>query len=263
MEDNRIGIILIAFGKFQKMQVLDVSVNKLSGEIRAFISNLSQLFHLEIGENVLGGNIPPSIGNCLKLQYLNPSQNNLTRTIPLEVFNLFCLTNLLDLSDNSLSSSIPEELGNLKHINLLDVSENHLSGYILGNLRECTMLDSLYLKGNTLQGIIPSSLASLKEYFNVFFNMLNGEVPTEGVFQNASGFVMTGNSNLCGGIFELHLPPYPVKGKKLVKHHKFCLIVMIESAFVSHHVRDGHLPAGQLHGPVGVGSAGEVVVVDE
>jgi len=59
--------------------------------------------------------------------------------------------------------------------------------------------------------------------------MLNGEVPTEGVFQNASGFVMTGNSNLCGGIFELHLPPYPVKGKKLVKHHKFCLIVMIVS----------------------------------
>ncbi|KAL2971365.1 hypothetical protein AAZX31_15G191600 [Glycine max] len=256
MQDNRIdGIIPTTFGKFQKMQVLDVSINKLLGEIGAFIGNLSQLFHLEMGENKLEGNIPPSIGNCQKLQYLNLSQNNLTGTIPLEVFNLSSLTNLLDLSYNSLSSSIPEEVGNLKHINLIDVSENHLSGYIPGTLGECTMLESLYLKGNTLQGIIPSSLASLKglqrldlsrnhlsgsipdvlqnisflEYFNVSFNMLEGEVPTEGVFRNASGFVMTGNSNLCGGIFELHLPPCPIKGKKLAQHHKFWLIAVIVS----------------------------------
>ncbi|RDX97166.1 putative LRR receptor-like serine/threonine-protein kinase, partial [Mucuna pruriens] len=252
------GNIPTTFGKFQNMQVLGLMGNKLSGEIGPFIGNLSQLFFLEMGENMLEGNIPPSIGNCQKLQYLDLSKNNLKGTIPSDVFNLSSLTNLLDLSQNSLSGSIPEEVGNLKNIDFLDVSENHLSGHIPTTIGECIMLEYLYLQGNSLHGIIPSSLASLKslrhldlsqnrlsgsipnvlqdisylKYFNVSFNMLDGEVPTKGVFQNASGLVVTGNSKLCGGILELHLPPCPVKGTKLAKHHKFKLIALIVSVIV-------------------------------
>ncbi|KAL9328390.1 hypothetical protein ACSQ67_003393 [Phaseolus vulgaris] len=51
--------------------------------------------------------------------------------------------------------------------------------------------------------------------------MSDGEVPTEGVFRNASGLVVTGNGKLCGGIPEVHLPPCAVKGVKLAKHLKF------------------------------------------
>ncbi|RDX84327.1 putative LRR receptor-like serine/threonine-protein kinase, partial [Mucuna pruriens] len=255
IENNQIdGIIPTTFGKFQKMQVLEVSANKLSGEIGeivAFICNLSQLFHLGMTENMFEGNIPPSIGNCQNLQYLNLSQNNFKGTIPPEVFNLSSLTNLLDLSQNSLSGSIPKEVGNLKHLDWLDISENHLFGDIPITIGGCIMLEYLYLQGNYLQGIIPSSLASLKvlrrldlsqnrlsgsipnvlqnisslQYFNISFNMLDGEVPTEGVFQNASDLVVIGNNKLCGGIFELHLPPCPVKGKKLAKHHRFKLMI--------------------------------------
>ncbi|RDY02118.1 putative LRR receptor-like serine/threonine-protein kinase, partial [Mucuna pruriens] len=249
------GIIPTTFGKFKKMQVLDLSGNKLSGDIPDFIGNLSQLFYLDMRNNMFEGNILPSIGNCQNLEYLSLSQNNLIGTIPLEVFNLFSLTNLLDLSQNSLSGSIPEEVGSLKHIDFLDVSENHLSGEVPGTIGECIMLEYLYLQGNSLHGIIPSSLASLTsllrldlsrnhlsgsipnilqnisflQYFNVSFNMLDGEVPTGGVFHNASRIVVTGNSKLCGGIFELHLPPCPIKGKKLAKHHKFKLIAAIVS----------------------------------
>ncbi|BAT99754.1 hypothetical protein VIGAN_10126600 [Vigna angularis var. angularis] len=60
--------------------------------------------------------------------------------------------------------------------------------------------------------------------------MLDGEVPTDGVFRNACGVVISGNNGLCGGISELHLPSCPVKGKKLVKQ-KFML--MIVSVMVS------------------------------
>ncbi|RDX92667.1 putative LRR receptor-like serine/threonine-protein kinase, partial [Mucuna pruriens] len=254
MRDNRIvGIIPTTFGKFQKMQLLDLSENMLSGEIGVHIGNLSQLFHLSMAKNMLEGNIPPSIEKCLKIQYLNLAQNNLTGTIPLGVFNLSSLTNLLTLSRNSLSGSIPKEVGNLKNINFVDVSENHLSSHIPETIGECTMLEYLYLQGNSLQGTIPSSFASLKslqrldlsrnhlsgsipialqnisflKYFNVSFNMLDGEVPTKGVFQNASELGVIGNSKLCGGISELHLPPCPVKGKKHAKHHKFMLIAVI------------------------------------
>ena len=59
-------------------------------------------------------------------------------------------------------------------------------------------------------------------------------MPTEGVFRNASGLVLNGKSKLCGGISKLHLPPCPVKGKKLAKDQKFRLIAVIVSvvAFV-------------------------------
>ncbi|XP_022637989.1 probable LRR receptor-like serine/threonine-protein kinase At3g47570 isoform X2 [Vigna radiata var. radiata] len=60
-----------------------------------------------------------------------------------------------------------------------------------------------------------------------------GEVPTEGVFRNVSALGVIGNSKLCGGISELHLPPCPVKIKKHAKHHKFRLIVVTLSVVVS------------------------------
>jgi len=59
--------------------------------------------------------------------------------------------------------------------------------------------------------------------------MSDGEVPTEGVFRNASGLVVTGNGKLCGGIPEVHLPPCAVKGVKLAKHLKFKLLAVLFS----------------------------------
>ncbi|CAJ1949567.1 unnamed protein product [Sphenostylis stenocarpa] len=249
------GIIPTTFGKLKVLRVLGLRGNNLSGKIEPFIGNLSQLFYLDLRANQFEGSIPPSIGNCQILQHLDLSQNNLTGTIPLEVFNLSSLFDKLALSHNSLSGSIPEKVGKLKNIDFLDMSLNHLSGHIPSGIGECMMIEYLYLQGNSLQGIIPSSLASLKsiilldlsqnhlsgsipnilqnlsflQHFNVSFNMLEGEVPTGGVFRNASAVVVTGNSKLCGGISELHLPPCPVKSKKLAKHHKFRLIVVILS----------------------------------
>ncbi|KAK7304744.1 hypothetical protein VNO77_42631 [Canavalia gladiata] len=249
------GTIPTTFQKFQNMSVLRLNANKLLGDIPTFIGNLSQLYHLDLAENMLEGNIPPSIGNCQKLQYLNLSKNNLNGTIPLEVFSLSSLTILLDLSQNSFSGSLPYEVGRLKNIGKIDVSENHLSGDIPTSIGECTILEYLYLQGNSFHGIIPSSLATLKglqyldlsrnqlsgpipedlqnisvlQYFNISFNMLEGKVPIKGVFQNASKLAVIGNSKLCGGILELHLPPCPFIGKNLAKHHKFKFIVVIVS----------------------------------
>jgi serine/threonine protein kinase len=62
--------------------------------------------------------------------------------------------------------------------------------------------------------------------------MLDGEVPKEGVFGNASALAVTGNNKLCGGISLLHLPPCPVKYMKLTKHHNYRLIAVIVSVVV-------------------------------
>ncbi|KAG4978113.1 hypothetical protein JHK86_037587 [Glycine max] len=57
--------------------------------------------------------------------------------------------------------------------------------------------------------------------------MLDGEVPTEGVFQNASELAVTGNNKLCGGIPQLHLPSCPINAEEPTKHHNFRLIGVI------------------------------------
>ncbi|XP_057416805.1 putative receptor-like protein kinase At3g47110 [Lotus japonicus] len=247
------GTIPSSFGKFQKMQSLTLNLNKLSGEIPSSIGNLSQLFQLDLSSNFLEGSIPPSLGNCHELQYLALSHNNLTGTIPPKVIGLPSLSLLLNLSHNSLDGSLPFEVGNLKSINKLDASKNSLSGPIPSTIGQCMSLEYLNLQGNSFQGAMPSSLASLKglqyldlsknnlsgtipeglenipelQYLNISFNRLDGEVPTEGVFRNSSALSVKGNSDLCGGIKELHLPPCKVIGSRTHKKHQAWKVIVI------------------------------------
>ncbi|KAK7360559.1 hypothetical protein VNO77_02565 [Canavalia gladiata] len=252
------GSIPASFGKFRKMQSLNLNANKLSGKIPSSIGNLSQLFQLDLSNNMLEGSIPPSVGNCQNLQFLDLSHNNLNGTIPLQVIGIPSLSLLLNLSHNSLNGTLPIEVGKLKSINKLDVSKNALSGEIPSTIGQCISLEFLNLQGNSFQGAIPSSLASLKglqyldlshnnlsgsipeglkgipvlQYFNVSFNRLNGEVPKEGVFKNASAISIKGNSGLCGGITQLHLPPCPAKDITHKKHQTWKKIVIIISVVV-------------------------------
>nr|KYP33714.1 LRR receptor-like serine/threonine-protein kinase EFR [Cajanus cajan] len=252
------GSIPASFGMFQKMQSLTLNVNKLSGEIPPSIGNLSQLFQLDLSNNMLEGSIPPSVGNCQYLQYLDLSHNTLSGTIPLQVFGFPSLSLLLNLSHNSLNGSLPIEVGNLKSVNKLDVSKNALSGEIPSTIGQCISVEFLNIHGNSFQGAIPSSLASLKglqyldlsqnnfsgsipeglesipvlQYLNISFNRLDGEVPTKGVFRNASAISIKGNSDLCGGITKLHLPPCPVKVMTNRKHQVWKKIVIIISVVV-------------------------------
>ncbi|XP_054823389.1 probable LRR receptor-like serine/threonine-protein kinase At3g47570 isoform X2 [Prosopis cineraria] len=247
------GNIPFTFGKFQKMQFLSLSGNKLSGEIVPFIGNFTQLFHLTLSDNILEGQIPPTIGNCKKLQLLDLSLNKFSRAIPEEIFGLSSLSILLNLSHNSLSGNISSDVGKLTNIGNLDFSCNNLSGNIPETIGDCASLEYILLQGNFFQETIPSSLASLKglryldfsrnnlsgsipkdlqglsdlEYLNVSFNMLDGEVPKKGVFSNASAISLIGNSELCGGISELKLPPCRVNDEVERKHLNFRLVVIL------------------------------------
>ncbi|GLT30552.1 hypothetical protein SLA2020_053460 [Shorea laevis] len=226
-------------GKLKQLHFISFDMNKLSGEIPDTFGNLTQLYRLYLDHNILNGSIPPSLRNCQNLEELSLFENDLSGSIPRELFSISTLSIALDLSHNRLVGSLPSEVGKLRNLDTLDVSDNTLSGEIPSSLIGCTSLEFLFLDRNYFQGSIPQSLSSLRgirriglssnnligkipqymenlalEYLNLSFNNFEGEIPTKGVFSNASAVFVEGNKNLCGGIAELGLPKCNIKATK-------------------------------------------------
>ena len=252
LESNHLGGTLPdILGKLQKLQILYLEYNKLSGPIPSSLGNLTILTKLFMEGNKFEGNIPPSLGNCQNLLLLDISHNNLTGTIPKQVIGISSLSISLDMSHNFLVGALPFEVGNLIHLTELDLSNNRLSGKIPTTLETCLSLGGLYLEGNSFEGAIPQSLATLRgleqivlsqnnfsgnipkflsklvslEYLNISFNDLEGEVPSEGIFANSSKISIFGNSKLCGGVQELHLPT--CTGKNLCSSRKLLALKIV------------------------------------
>nr|KAJ0192662.1 hypothetical protein LSAT_V11C800444520 [Lactuca sativa] len=85
---------------------MDLSSNKLVGEIPIEITALSMLVGLNLSNNHLSGNIPDTIGNLTALFSLDFSNNELTGMIPPSMADLTFLSHL-NLSHNNLWGRIP------------------------------------------------------------------------------------------------------------------------------------------------------------
>ncbi|KAH7667711.1 Non-specific serine/threonine protein kinase protein [Dioscorea alata] len=99
-EDLQYGVILSSF-KF-----IDLSANKLSGQIPKEIVNLVGLQNLDLSCNKLSGEIPSNIGLMQSLESLNLSRNELIGSIPPGLSTINFLGSL-NLSHNNLSGKIP------------------------------------------------------------------------------------------------------------------------------------------------------------
>ncbi|KAJ7970126.1 Leucine-rich repeat receptor protein kinase [Quillaja saponaria] len=88
------------------LRIIDLSENKLTGDIPSQLTNLSALVALNLSRNSLNGNIPPKIGLLKELLSLDLSRNHLSGDIPSSMADLTFL-NCLDLSYNKFSGKIP------------------------------------------------------------------------------------------------------------------------------------------------------------
>ncbi|RHN44196.1 putative leucine-rich repeat domain, L domain-containing protein [Medicago truncatula] len=94
--------------KFYSLIAIDISSNKISGEIPQMIGELKGLVLLNLSNNMLIGSIPSSLGKLSNLE-------------------------ALDLSLNSLSGKIPQQLAQITFLEYLNVSFNNLTGPIPQN----------------------------------------------------------------------------------------------------------------------------------
>ncbi|KAL6864677.1 hypothetical protein ACP4OV_015828 [Aristida adscensionis] len=188
--------------------MLDLSENKLSGNIPPHINQMAVLEVLDLSSNQLGGAVPEEIGQCMRLQSTK-------------------------LNNNSLSGSLPGSIGNLNHLQTtLDVSHNNLSGAIPSEIGKLDMLENINLSHNQFSGSIPASIAELKSLsiFVVSYNTLEGSVP--GGIHNASAAWFLHNKGLCGelvGLAPCHSTPahHRKKGQKLLLEVGIPLLAII------------------------------------
>ncbi|PHT26052.1 hypothetical protein CQW23_34330 [Capsicum baccatum] len=154
---------------------LDLSYNNLSGNIPAWLGNISSLTSLALSKNHLKGHIPPDYCRLERLEVLDLYENNLVGVIP-ACFSAFRELKPVYLSKNKLQGEF--NMFSNSYLKVLDLRYNNFSGSIpkwLGSLGIITLL----LKGNHLQGTIPTELCRASELriMDISHNNLSGPIP--------------------------------------------------------------------------------------
>jgi len=84
---------------------------------------------IDLSANKISGEIPTELFRLIRVQTLNLSYNHLTGTIPKTIGGMKNLESL-DLSNNKLFGEIPENMANLSFLSYLNLSCNNFSGQI-------------------------------------------------------------------------------------------------------------------------------------
>ena len=112
------------------------------------MGRLSSLQELDLSDNRLTGEIPPELASLNLNILLDLSNNRLTGEIPDWQGSFYSGIGDLDLSGNQLTGEIPDSLGH-SGLSRLDLSGNRLTGEIPDSLE---YLRSVDLSGNRLTG---------------------------------------------------------------------------------------------------------------
>ncbi|KAK4557709.1 hypothetical protein RGQ29_007464 [Quercus rubra] len=159
-----------------KLEVLDVSNNLLSGELSHCWKYWQSLIHLNLGSNNLVGGIPYSMGALVNLQSLRLQNNSIWGDIPSSLKKCLNLR-LIDMGDNHLSV-IPLWIGEITNLIVLRLRSSEFKGYIPQQICQLSSLRVLDLANNSLSGSIPNCLKNisamaLPESYDISFSYLS------------------------------------------------------------------------------------------
>ncbi|XP_048600664.1 receptor-like protein 34 isoform X1 [Brassica napus] len=167
------------FVRNQHMLFLDISNNKIKGQVPGWLWTLPNLTYLNLSNNTFTDFEKPTTVLVSRLSSLNllASNNNFTGKIPSFICDLSSVY-ILDLSNNNFSGLIPRCLGNFKRtLEVLNLRQNRLHGGLPENIFES--LITLDVGHNQLTGKLPRTLihSPYLEVLNVESNFINDTFP--------------------------------------------------------------------------------------
>uniref|UniRef100_A0A7N0ZY03 non-specific serine/threonine protein kinase n=1 Tax=Kalanchoe fedtschenkoi TaxID=63787 RepID=A0A7N0ZY03_KALFE len=215
------------------LEVLDVSTNRLSGEIASHFPQIcGRLVVANLSLNRLTGRIDSCFDSCPSLQHLDLSANNfsgenwlgfarlkqytvsengLSGGIPSSIFASGCSLLELDLSANRFAGEFPDTVSNCVNLEMLNLWGNGFTGKIPWQIGWISTLRYLILGSNRFSGDVPDSLVNCSRlaFLDLSNNKFGGEIQsTFAKFTSLKFLVLHGNS-YTGGIVEsgiLQLP---------------------------------------------------------
>ncbi|XP_027357268.1 receptor-like protein EIX2 [Abrus precatorius] len=144
-----------------KLTVLDVSNNVLSGDLGHCWMHWQALMHLNLGRNNLSGEIPNSVGYLSELVSLLLDNNNFSGYIPSTLQNCSMLK-FIDMGNNQLSDTLPAWMWEMQFLMVLRLRSNKFKGIITQKMCQLSSLIVLDLANNSLSGSVPNCLDNMK-----------------------------------------------------------------------------------------------------
>ncbi|RVW94638.1 LRR receptor-like serine/threonine-protein kinase GSO1 [Vitis vinifera] len=179
---------------------LDLSKNLFSGSISLSCGTTNQssggLLHLDLSNNRLSGELPKCWEQWEDLIVLDLANNNFSGKIKNSIGLLHGMQTL-HLRNNSFTGALPSSLKNCRALSLIDLGKNKLSGkitaWIGGSLSDLIVLN---LRSNEFNGSIPSSLCQLKQIqmLDLSSNNLSGKIPK--CLKNLTAMAQKGSQDL-------------------------------------------------------------------
>lgn len=176
LSSSQLSMPLSNFSGFPLLEVLDLSFNSFSGDVRTQLSSLLKLRSLNLSSNNLAGDVPTSMTPSLEELVL--SINNFSGSIPIALFNYQNLT-MLDLSQNNLNGDVPDEFLKLPKLKTLLLSGNQLSGNIPVSVSNVASLARFAANQNNFTGFIPSGITKNVKMLDLSYNELSGVIPSD------------------------------------------------------------------------------------
>ncbi|BFG41103.1 hypothetical protein CerSpe_273770 [Prunus speciosa] len=175
---NNLDGPLPVYAGFAKLEVLDLSHNRLSGAIDLELDGLVGLRSLNLSLNNFTGSVPTRLGKSKVLKELQLSMNKFHGIIPVDIVGYRNLT-LIDFSVNNIYGSVPDEIGELSKLEVLILSSNNLSGEIPQSLSYITSLTRFAANSNKFNGPIPAGITKHLRNLDLSYNALSGSIPSK------------------------------------------------------------------------------------
>ncbi|XP_058729117.1 receptor-like protein 7 [Vicia villosa] len=160
---------------------LSLSNSTLHGSIPESLCKASNLQVLDISINNISGTIPLCLMKMTQtLVVLNLRMNNLIGTIP-DVFPPSCALRTLDLQKNNLDGQIPKSLVKCSALEVLDLAHNNLNGTFPCLFKNISTIRVIVLRKNKFYGPIGCPKMNgtwhMLQIVDLAFNNFSGKLP--------------------------------------------------------------------------------------